>query len=352
MTLFSCFSRLLNRNVIRPNPLPGSTRVIFQILASRTYSSEDIQCRHEESRALENDEISRDPSLVNVADIPAPHTGHIRVITLNSPHNKNAISRPLLWDLGHQIRRTQDQISREADLFLQEKRPGAAMGQGTRAIVIGSEVDGVFCAGADLKERKTMTEDETRDFLYRLRQVFNSLSKLNIPTISAVSSVALGGGLEAALATDFRVFTPATLVGLPETRLGIIPGAGGVPRLKSLLGRTRAADIILTGRRIRGEEALRIGLCDRLCGPSLEDIRSQKIGDHVLRQHALDGALDMAKEICQGGPATTMPLMRLMKSTHSVTMEPEAYDMVLKTEDRNQALRAFAEKRKPVFLGR
>lgn len=60
----------------------------------------------------------------------------------------------------------------------------------------------------------------------------------------------------------------------------------------------------------------------------------------------------MAKEICQGGPATTMPLMRLMKSTHSVTMEPEAYDMVLKTEDRNQALRAFAEKRKPVFLGR
>lgn len=188
MTLFSCFSRLLNRNVIRPNPLPGSTRVIFQILASRTYSSEDIQCRHEESRALENDEISRDPSLVNVADIPAPHTGHIRVITLNSPHNKNAISRPLLWDLGHQIRRTQDQISREADLFLQEKRPGAAMGQGTRAIVIGSEVDGVFCAGADLKERKTMTEDE---YVYPLLKAFllhDNITLADRPTEHATSS--------------------------------------------------------------------------------------------------------------------------------------------------------------------
>lgn len=167
-----------------------------------------------------------------------------------------------------------------------------------------------------------------------------------------MSSIALGGGLELALATDFRVFTPATIVGLPETRLGIIPGAGGAPRLLNLLGRTRALDIVLTGRRIIGEEALRIGLCDRLCGPSLEDIQKMKIGDDVLRQHALDGALAMAKEICEGGPATTAPLKQLMNSPSPAGYERKAYDTVLKTLDRDEAIQAFAEKRKPVFRGK
>ncbi|KAL8977743.1 MAG: hypothetical protein Q9177_006568, partial [Variospora cf. flavescens] len=263
------------------------------------------------------------------------------------PHNKNAISQQLLKELGNEILRRSDEVEFETWCF-EGKRPGAAMGKGTRAVVIGSEVEGVFCAGADLKERKGMSEQETNSFLQLLRETLGTLSRLEIPTISAVSSIALGGGLELALATEFRIFTPSTLVGLPETRLGIIPGAGGAPRLKHLLGQTRAMDIILTGRRIRGDEAFRIGLCDRLCGPTLEDVQNNKIGDDVLRKSAMDGALEMAKQICEGGPATTVPLMQLMRSKRSVfTAESEAYEKVLKTQDRDEALRAFAEKRKP-----
>ncbi|KAL8707892.1 MAG: hypothetical protein Q9225_007688 [Loekoesia sp. 1 TL-2023] len=291
------------------------------------------------------------PSLINAYNVPAAYTGHIRVFTLKSPHNKNAISRKLLEGLRYHIRGVDNKTGLEARAF-ELGLPGATLGRGTRAIVIGSDVDGVFCAGADLKERKNMTKYETTGFLYRLRELLDLLHGLQIPTISAVSSIALGGGLELALATDFRVFTPATIVGLPETRLGIIPGAGGAPRLLNLLGRTRASDIILTGRRIIGEEALRIGLCDRLCGPSLEDIQKKKIGDDVLRRHAMDGALALAKEICKGGPATTVPLMQLMKSPEPTRYESKAYDMVLKTQDRDEAIEAFAEKRQPVFKGK
>ncbi|KAL8926532.1 MAG: hypothetical protein Q9208_002859 [Pyrenodesmia sp. 3 TL-2023] len=291
------------------------------------------------------------PALLNILDIPAPHTGQIKVITLNSPHNKNAISRQLLGELRKQVARRHHEKESERR-FSEGKREQDITWTSTRAIVIASEVDGVFCAGADLKERKDMTENETHTFLRQLRGTFDILAQLYVPTISAISSVALGGGLELALATTFRVFTPATVVGLPETRLGIIPGAGGGPRLRALLGRTRALDLILTGRRIKGDEAFRLGLCDRLCGPSLEDIQSKSIGDDVLRQSVMDGALEMAREICEGGPATTYPVIKMMATSTPQSREAAAYDEVLKTQDRDEALRAFAEKRKPVFQGR
>ncbi|KAL8751204.1 MAG: hypothetical protein Q9184_006141, partial [Pyrenodesmia sp. 2 TL-2023] len=253
------------------------------------------------------------PTQLNILDIPAPHTGQIKVITLNSPHNKNAISRQLLEELRKQLARAYHKKAAERRFF-EMKRMQDIPWTSTRAIVIASEVDGVFCAGADLKERKNMTDTETHTFLRHLRGTLDTLAQLYIPTISAVSSIALGGGLELALATTFRVFTPATVVGLPETRLGIIPGAGGVPRLKALLGKTRALDLILTGRRLKGDEAFRIGLCDRLCGPTLEDIQSKGIGDDALRQSAMDGAMEMAREMCEGGPATTYPTIKMMGS--------------------------------------
>ena len=183
-----------------------------------------------------------------------------------------------------------------------------------------------------------------------------------MPTISAVSSLALGGGLELALATNFRVFTPATVVGLPETRLGIIPGAGGTVRLPQYVGMTRALDMVLTGRRLHGKEAHELGLCDRLCGPSLEQIEKQNIGDDVLRHEAMEGALTMARSICEGGPATTLPLMRLMhkdripvnsKSREWAELnEKQAYADIVQTHDRDEALLAFKEKRKPIFTGK
>lgn len=176
------------------------------------------------------------------------------------------------------------------------------------------------------------------------------IRRSTIPSISAISSIAFGGGLELGLASHFRVFSPTTTVALPETRLGIVPGAGGTHRLRSLLRETRAMDLVLTGRRVKGEEAFRMGLCDRLVGPSLQDVKNKSIQDGELRQLVLQGAIDMAKEICEGGPATAKPAMAMIRSGGE-EIEAEEYEKVLATQDRNEALTAFAEKRKAVFKG-
>ncbi len=113
---------------------------------------------------------------------------------------------------------------------------------------------------------KLLTQPELRTaaFLLNLRKTFTCLSTLPIPTISAISSLALGGGLELALSTNMRVLASTAIVGLPETRLGIIPGAGGTHRLPALIGLGRARDLILTGRRVTAAEAYFLGIADRL----------------------------------------------------------------------------------------
>ena len=158
----------------------------------------------------------------------------------------------------------------------------------------------------------------------------------------------MGGGLELALCTHFRVFGSSAIVGQPETRLAIIPGAGGTYRLPSLIGLNRARDMILTGRRVSGPEAYFMGLCDRLVEITPEE--SQTPG--AARTKVLEHSLDLAKDLCQGGP---IAMKQAMKAVHSwqrgEAAENEAYEVVLKTADRLEALRAFAEKRAPVFKG-
>ncbi len=102
---------------------------------------------------------------------------------------------------------------------------------------------------------------------------------------------------------------------------------------------------------MQGDEASRIGLCDRLVGPTLDDIQSNGIKDDELRQHVLQSAIDMATEICGGGPTTTTSVMNMTRNGGG-EIEMQEYEKVLATDDRNEALRAFAEKRKPVFKGK
>lgn len=184
----------------------------------------------------------------------------------------------------------------------------------------------------------------TNEFLHTLRTTLSTLENLPIPTISAVSSVALGGGLELTLATTLRVFASTATLGLPETRLGIIPGAGGTYRLKKLIGEAGALELILTGRRINGREARNLGLCQHIC-------KEDEIPLSHQREATLQAAVDMAMEICQGGPSAVGAALRAVKSG-SEEGETREYEGILDTLDRDEALKAFVEKRKPKFTGR
>lgn len=231
------------------------------------------------------------------------------------------------------------------------------MGRGgvTRALILASDVDGAFCAGADLKERRGMSDAETKIFLSTLRTTLTTLSALPIPTLSAISSIALGGGLELALSTHFRILSSSSLLALPETRLGIIPGAGGTYRLPALIGVGRARDLILTGRRVTGAEAYFLGLADRLVdvseieGDEVEEGGKGKEGRE--REAVLNEAVRMAKDICEGGPVAIRMALRAVGDPRE-EVENACYERVVVTEDRNEALRAFGEKRRPVFKGR
>jgi methylglutaconyl-CoA hydratase len=189
----------------------------------------------------------------------------------------------------------------------------------------------------------------TREFLTGVRDTFTNLSNLPIPTISAISSVALGGGLELALCSSFRVFGSSAIVGQPETRLAIIPGAGGTYRLPALIGVNRARDLILTGRRVGGAEAYFLGLCNRLVEITPEEAKQEG----AARQKVLDASVQLASDICEGGPIALAQAMRAVNGwQRGEASENEAYEVILKTEDRIEALKAFAEKRKPAFKGR
>ncbi len=186
-------------------------------------------------------------------------------------------------------------------------------------------------------------------FLKTLRATFTRLAELPIPTISAINSTAFGGGLELALCTHFRVLASSATVALPETRLAIVPGGGGTYRLPALIGLARARDLILTGRRVQGPEAYFIGLADRL----VEITEEEQNSPGAARGKVLGTAVGMARDICEGGPVAIRAAMQAVDGWQKgEESENKAYELTLPTEDRLEALRAFGEKRKPVFKGR
>ncbi|KAF2466685.1 ClpP/crotonase, partial [Lindgomyces ingoldianus] len=285
-------------------------------------------------RKIQHYAYSTIPSpVITVANVPAPHCGNIRILSLNRPASRNAISRQLLAELSHQV----NSIHHEGDA------------SATRALILASNVDSSFCAGADLKERAGFTQEDTNNFLSTLRGTLASLSALPIPTISALAAPAFGGGLELALATHMRIFASTTTVALPETRLAIIPGAGGTYRLPALIGLSRARDLILTGRKVGAPEAYFLGICDRLVEITPEE--AQQAG--AARTKVLDEAVKLARDICEGGPIAIKAALKAVEGCAlGEKAENAAYDVVVKTKDRDEALLAFKEKRKPVFKGK
>jgi enoyl-CoA hydratase/carnithine racemase len=208
-------------------------------------------------------------------------------------------------------------------------------------LILAAAGERAFCAGADLKERREMDDAQVVAFLDSFRALNQMLQDMPFPVIAAVDGAAMGGGLELALACDFRVAGPKAVFALPETSLGIIPGAGGTQRLSRLVGLAQARKMILTARRIDARQALNMGLVDELGEES-----------------ALQLAQGLAREIARNAPVAIRQAKRAMSGTAHLSLaealdhERSCYLETLKTEDRLEALRAFKEKRAPVFLGR
>src|SRR5258708_4221449 len=236
----------------------------------------------------------------------------------------NALTRSMLVALG--------QLAREA-----------ATNASIRAIVLTGGGDKAFCAGADLKERRGMSEDEVRAFLDLYRAEIAPIDRCPKPVVAALNGVALGGGLELALACDLRTAVPGAQLGLPETSIGIIPGAGGTQRLPRVVGEARAKEMILLARRLTAEEALQWGLVNRVTPPG---------------KSVVEDALEWIRPIAEGAPVAQAAALEAIDRAFDATLElgleleKVSYEKPLVSEDRRGALAAFAAKRPPRFQGR
>jgi len=250
----------------------------------------------------------------------------IVVFGLNRPKAMNALSKNLCANLISAI-------------------DAVKFDKSVRVLIIRSHAKGAFCAGADLKERAKMTPAEVGPFVAKGREIIGAWANLPMPVIAAVDGVALGGGLEMALACDLRVASSDARLGLTETRLAIIPGGGGTQRLPRVVGVAKARELIYTARILKGKEALDIGLVNHC-------VDQNDAGDAAYQR-----SLALAQEILPNGPiGVAMAKMAINKGTEvdlasGLSFEEAAYAQVIPTKDRIEALTAFREKRKPVFKG-
>lgn len=249
--------------------------------------------------------------------------GHIGVITLNRPDELNALNYDTLERLGEML----DQVR------LDQKE--------TRVLIVKAQ-GRAFCAGADLKERRTLTEQQVRRNVRKIRDVFTALERLPQPTIAMINGFAFGGGFELALACDFRFAVEEAKMGLTEVSLGIIPGAGGTQRLSRLIGPSLAKELILTARRISAKAAYELGFLNGVAADHDElEARAFGLAREILANAPL--AVYQAKAAIDRGASVDLQT--------GLDIETMCYEVIIPTQDRLEALEAFREKRKPVFKG-
>lgn len=249
--------------------------------------------------------------------------GHVAWVTLNRPKAMNAFNYDLMAELGQII----ESIRINPDI---------------RVVIFTGAGERAFSVGADLKERKTLTEARVKRNIYKIGEVFTMIENLSQPTIAMMNGYAFGGGMELALACDFRFAVDSAVMGLTETGLAIIPGAGGTQRLPRLIGEAKALELILTARRLDASEALRYGLVTNIAPQE----KLPQLVDAFTEQLLANGpiAVQQAKFAVKHGMNTDLQT--------GLAIERKAYEITIPTEDRLEALHAFAEKRKPVFKGK
>lgn len=252
----------------------------------------------------------------------------ILILTLNRPDAMNCFNFDLLGVLGEAIREANFDMNLRCIIIT-----GAKAGEEPKKWS--------FSTGADLKERRTLSQDQVRRFIFTIRNTFTAVEQVRVPVIAAINGFAFGGGTELALACDLRICSSNVLMGLTETSLAIIPGAGGTQRLPRIVGMAKAKELIYTARRIDAKTALEVGLVCKVVEPD----------------KLLDAALELAREIAKNGPIgvaqAKFAINYGMEASLGVALplESKAYEVTIPTKDRLEALAAFVEKRKPVFKG-
>ena len=254
-------------------------------------------------------------------ETPAPH---VLVVRLNRPQVLNALNT----QMGRDVLELWTRLTAE---------PGDA-----RCVILTGTGERAFCAGGDLKERDGMTQAQWQAQHELFERGFMALMECPTPVIAAVNGHAYGGGLETALACDFIYAARSARFALSEVRLGIMPGGGGTQNLPRAVGERRAKELVLTAKAFTAEEGAQWGLINRVCEPA----------------SLLTEALETAKAIAENAP---LSVRQAKKSIHyglqvdlltGYRFEIEAYNRLVDTEDRREGVRAFNEKRKPVFKGK
>jgi enoyl-CoA hydratase/carnithine racemase len=247
-------------------------------------------------------------------------SNYVTWIELNRPEAKNAISQALLKEFHSHIL----DISKS----------------NCRVLVIKGAGDS-FSAGADLKERNSMSDPEVREFLTNINLCFTNLSHLPFPTIACINGFAFGGGLELALSCDIRYASESAIMGLTETKLGIIPGAGGTQRLSRIVGEQTAKEWIFSAKKVTAMKAKEKGLVSEIFSDGSLVESTQALANEIASSAPL--AVRAAKKAIRFGIE--------MSYDDSIQWERLCYFETISTVDRREALSAFREKRKPNFKG-
>jgi enoyl-CoA hydratase/carnithine racemase len=252
------------------------------------------------------------------------HDDHILLVTLNRPEASNALNTRMGLDLVEVFE------ALSTDL------------EGLRAAIVTGSGGKAFCAGGDLKERKLLSEDEwvlQHEFFER---TFRHVLNCPVPVIAAVNGAAYGGGLELILQCDFAYASRTARFALSEVSLGIMPGGGGTQTLPRIIGERRAKELILAAKPFTAQEAHAWGVVNEVCEPGELMTRTLAIAQRIAENAPL--SVRQAKHSIHRGLQ--------MDLDSAMLFEIEAYQRMVRSEDRVEGVRAFNEKRKPVFKGR
>lgn len=246
--------------------------------------------------------------------------GEVLVVTLSRPKALNALNSQLLDELDRLVKAV-------------KYDPNVAL------LIFTGEGEKAFCAGADLVELQNLDYFSAKQVLEKGQSIFRKIELLGKPTVAAVNGYALGGGFELALSCTIRLASQNAIFALPEVKLGMIPGYGGTQRLPRLIGKGRALELLVTGRRVKAEEALSLGLVS-------------KVSENT---ELIDTALGLSNEILEGSQIAISQLLQAVEwgmdlpMDHALALETILDGIAASSDEQREGVEAFLKKRKPEF---